>query len=242
MYALILAGGKGERLRPLTDTVPKPMVAVNGRPILSHQVCWLRPAGVTDVVFLIGYLGDAVSDYFGDGSSHGIRAHYSREDRPLGRGGALKQGLARLPDTGEPVFATNGDVLTEADPRCLLADYRRRAAADPRHCATILTAPMTSPYGIVDTNADGTVLGFHEKAPLPYTINGGVYVLNPTIAPLLPDVGDHETTTFPALAPAGRMSAVATRRFWRSVDTLKDLHEAETHLAQRAAGSAPAAP
>ena len=77
MYALILAGGKGERLRPLTDTLPKPMVPVGGKPILWHQVQWLKEAGVTDVVFLAGYRWEAIQDYFGDGQAFGIRAHYS---------------------------------------------------------------------------------------------------------------------------------------------------------------------
>ncbi len=230
MYALILAGGKGERLRPLTDTAPKPMVELNGRPILWHQMRRLREVGVTDVVFLVGYLGEMVADYFGDGSVLGIRAHYSHERTPLGRGGALKKGLAMLSGGEEPVIATNGDVITDADLGELLADYRRRSAANPSHCASILTVPMTSPYGIVDTNSDGLVHGFREKAALPYAINGGVYVLDPSIRELLPEVGDHETTTFPALAATGRMSAVLTDKFWRSVDSPKDLREAAEHL------------
>ena len=90
MYALILAGGKGERLHPRTESVPKPMIRAAGRPILWHQVRWLRKAGVTDVIFLVGHLADVVTDYFGNGADSGIRAHYSREDTPLGRGGALK--------------------------------------------------------------------------------------------------------------------------------------------------------
>ena len=235
MYALILAGGKGERLRPLTDAVPKPMVELDGRPILWHQVRRLRDAGVTEVVFLVGYLGEMVADYFGDGSAFGIRAHYSHERTPLGRGGALKQGLAMLSETNSgatgPVIATNGDVITDADLAELLADYQRRWAANPAHCASILTVPMTSPYGIVDTDGSGLVSGFREKAALPHAINGGVYVLNPAIRDLLPEVGDHETTTFPALAAAGRMSAVSSGRFWRSVDSLKDLREAAEHVA-----------
>ncbi len=230
MYALILAGGKGERLRPLTDTVPKPMIALCGRPILWHQVRWLRAAGVTDVVFLVGHLADAVGDYFGDGSDYGIRAHYIREDEPLGRGGALRQGLASLPGDDRPVIATNGDVVTDAGLGDLLDDYHNRRRNNPAHLATILTVPMTSPYGIVDTEANGLVKQFREKAALPYTINGGVYVLHPGIRDLLPEIGDHETTTFPALAAEGRMSAVSTDAFWRSVDSPKDLREAEEHL------------
>ena len=99
MYALILAGGQGERLRPLTDNLPKPMVPVAGKPILAHQVAWLKKAGVTDVVFLAGYLWQAIEDYFGDGQAFGIHAHYSLEDSPLGRGGAIRQGMSLVPET-----------------------------------------------------------------------------------------------------------------------------------------------
>ena len=241
MYALILAGGKGERLRPLTDTVPKPMIDLGGRPILWHQVRWLCAAGVTDVVFLVGHLADAVADYFGDGSRFGFRAHYSREDAPLGRGGALRRGLAFLTETDEPVIAANGDVVTDASLSELITDYHTRRRQNPAHCATILTVPMTSPYGIVDTGANGLVKQFREKAALPYAINGGVYVLHPGIRDLLPEIGDHETTTFPALAAAGRMSAVSTDAFWRSVDSPKDLREAEERLSATAAGPVEAA-
>lgn len=242
MYALILAGGKGERLRPLTDAVPKPMINLCGRPILWHQVRWLREAGVTDIVLLVGHLADAVRDYFGDGSEYGVRAHYSREDAPLGRGGALRQGLFSLPRNDGPVIATNGDVITEASLGELIADYDARRRLNSAHCATILTVPMTSPYGVVDTDANGMVNQFREKAALPYAINGGIYVLHPGIRDLLPELGDHETTTFPALAAEGRMSAVPTEAFWRSVDSPKDLREAEEHLSASVARPAEATP
>ena len=87
MYALILAGGKGERLRPLTDTLPKPMAPVCGKPILERQVEWLKEGGVNGVVFLAGYRWEAIRDHFGDGSGFGISVEYSVEDSPLGRGG-----------------------------------------------------------------------------------------------------------------------------------------------------------
>ena len=241
MYALILAGGKGERLRPLTDTTPKPMVRVNGEPILMHQVRWLRAAGITDVVFLVGYLGQMIEEYFGDGDRFDINARYVYEQTPLGRGGALKQGLATLPSTPGPVVATNGDVITDAEVGELIDDYQARSAGNPAHMATILTVPMVSPYGIVDSDGAGVVREFREKAELPYAINGGVYLLNPAIADLLPDVGDHEVGAFPELAAAGNLSSVHSRKFWRSVDSFKDLNEVETHLSRSlaAAGQRP---
>lgn len=236
MFALILAGGKGERLRPLTDTLPKPMLPLHGRPILWHQVRWLRAAGITEVVFLVGHLAETVVDYFGDGREFGIRAHYSREDAPLGRGGALRQGLSLVPpDCAGPVICVNGDIITDASLDELMDDYRARRASNPDHQASILTLAMTSPYGIVEQDGGGLVTGFREKSPLPYQINGGVYALNPAIKSRLPERGDHEDTTFPALAEQGLMSAIDTAAFWRSVDSMKDLADADAYLAGRPA-------
>ena len=119
--------------------------------------------GVTEVVFLTGYRSEAVEEYFGDGTEMGLRIRYSREDTPLGRGGALKRGLKLIPEVTGPVLATNGDVITEADVGRLIADYKRRSSGNPAHAASILTAPMVSPYGIVDIDGYGKVRQFEEK-------------------------------------------------------------------------------
>ena len=103
-FALSIAGGRGERLRPLTDDRPKPMVEINGKPIISYQVDWMQSQGVTDVIFLCGYKGEMIQSYFGNGAKHGITAHYSFEDKPMGRGGALKQGLSLAPDNATNVL------------------------------------------------------------------------------------------------------------------------------------------
>ena len=116
MYALVLAGGRGERLRPLTDTTPKPMVPLLGKPILWHQVEWLKKGGVTDIVFLAGYRWEAIKEFFGDGSAYGFRAHYSVEDSPLGRGGAIRKGMSLVPEEEERVVVTNGDIITGRKP------------------------------------------------------------------------------------------------------------------------------
>ena len=227
MYALILAGGKGERLRPLTDTVPKPMVPVCGKPILAHQIEWLRPAGVTDVVFLAGYRWEVIKDYFGDGRGYGVRIQYSVEDSPLGRGGAIRKGAELVPETEDSVMVLNGDVITFEDPLAILGLHQSKKASNPTHLATIMVVPMVSPYGLVDMNESGDVVGFREKVELPHWINAGVYVLEREIFQELPDLGDHETSTFPRLAQAGRISSYQSRAFWRSVDSFKDLKEAE---------------
>ncbi len=230
MYALILAGGKGERLRPLTDTLPKPMVHVCGKPILEHQVEWLKRGGVTDVVFLAGYRWEAIKDHFGDGSAFGINAHYSVEDSPLGRGGAIKAGFPEVPTAEETVAVLNGDVVTAETLDNLIASHQTRKLANKSHLASIMVVPMVSPYGLVEMDDSGTVTGFLEKVEMDHWINGGIYLFERSIAGELPDLGDHETETFPRLAAAGQLAAMKSRGFWRSVDSFKDLKEAEEHV------------
>ncbi len=230
MYTLILAGGQGERLRPLTDNLPKPMVPVAGKPILAHQVAWLTAAGVTDVVFLAGYRWQAIQDYFGDGQPYSIRAHYSVEDTPLGRGGAIRQGMSLVPQTEQTMVVLNGDVITQESLDALLQRHRACRDANPGHLATIMVTPMVSPYGLVDVDGLDRVVGFREKVQMPHWINAGVYVLERGILPELPEIGDHENDAFPRLAAAGLVSAFKTTEFWRSVDSFKDLREAEEFL------------
>ena len=234
MYALILAGGKGERLRPLTDTLPKPMVPVGGKPILAYQVEWLQAIGVTDVVFLAGYRWEAIKDHFGDGRKFGIQAHYSIEDSPLGRGGAIRKGFPLVPETDRAVMVLNGDIITSESPKALLDRHQEKKSANSSHMATIMVVPMVSPYGLVDMDDSGDVVGFREKVEMPYWINAGVYVLDRDIYQELPELGDHETSTFPKLAQAGGITAYKSRAFWRSVDSFKDLREAEEFLGDQA--------
>ena len=234
MYALILAGGVGERLRPLTESIPKPMVNLCGKPILWHQVEWLKAGAVTDVVFLAGYRWEAIKEFFGDGSAHGFRAHYSVEETPLGRGGAVRKGLHLVPEEEGSVVVINGDVITAESLTKVVAQFTRKRQANPSHLATIMVVPFVSPFGLVDVNRQDDVSGFREKVELSYWINGGAYVFAREIVGSLPEVGDHETSTFPALASAGNLAAFRSQAFWRSVDSFKDLREAEDYL--KAAG------
>ena len=233
MYALILAGGKGERLRPLTDSLPKPLVPLNGKPILWHQVEWLKQVGVTNVIFLVGYRWTMVREYFGDGSSFGIKPVYSVETNPLGRGGAIKTGMVHVPEEENTVIVLNGDIITDQDPNEIYEHHLSRKQASPDLLATIMVVPMVSPYGLVDFNDNSDVVGFREKVELPHWINAGVYVFDRSISPLLPELGDHEVLTFPQVAEEGRISAFQSRGFWRSVDSFKDLTEAEEFVARR---------
>lgn len=227
-YALIIAGGEGERLRPLTTDRPKPMVRVGGRPILEHQVDWLREQGVTHVVMLCGYRSEVICEHFGDGSRFGVSIEYSIEDEPLGRGGALRKGFALVPKDQPVVIATNGDILTDQPLAPLLQRHRRKEAT-----ATVMLAPLRSPYGVTRVARDGHIQSFDEKPVLPYWINAGVYVLSREFFRLLPKRGDHEDSTFPKLSKQRKLYGFKSKGYWRAVDSFKDLTEAERELAER---------
>jgi NDP-sugar pyrophosphorylase family protein len=225
--AIILAGGLGERLRPLTEECPKAMVEVLGRPIMAYQMHWLRSHGVSQVVVSCGHRHEVISDYFADGSKWQVNITYEIENEPLGRGGGLKQALKHWSDLNEPVLALNGDTFTNLDIGELVKFH---AAHFP--LATVVTVPLRTDYGIVDVDTEQTVVGFREKPELPYEVNAGVYVLSPDIAGLLPDKGDHEVETFPELARKGKLKAFRHPGYWRAVDTAKDLAELRREMEQ----------
>ena len=226
MWALTIAGGRGERLQPLTDNICKPMVPVNGVPLLQHQASWLRANGVTDIVFLTGYRAEQVEEHFGDGLAFGFRAHYSPEESPLGRGGAVKQGLKVVPGDVEDVIVVNGDVLTDQSLGPLVEIRRETGAA-----AAITLIPYVSQFGVVLVSDDDVVTSFAEKAELPFWINGGIYALERGLEGSFPDVGDHEDSTFPQIVAEGGMRAIRSTANWISVDSHKDLRQAEEMMA-----------
>ena len=227
MYALIIAGGEGERLRPLTSDRPKPMIQVAGRPILEYELNWLRRQGISDVILLCGYRAEVVREHFGDGSRLGLRVHYSLEEEPLGRGGALRQGYSLVPAGEKTVVALNGDILTDQPLQPMLRYHRRKMAA-----ATVMLTPLRSPYGIAKVDRSGRIVTFSEKPLLPYWMNAGVYLFSPEFFRRLPATGDHEDTAFPALSVQGKLFGYRSKAYWRTVDTFKDLTEAEHELAE----------
>ncbi len=225
MYALVLAGGKGERLRPLSEDRPKPMVLLAGKPILEYHLTWLRDHGVTHALLLCGYRSDVIQSYFGDGRRLGLTIEYSLEDEPLGRGGAFKLAFSRVPPSEELLIGTNGDVLCNQPLAPILRAHRTSGAV-----ATVMLTRFVSPYGIVRVARDGRIIRFEEKPRLPHWINAGLYVLSRPFFDLLPDLGDHEDTVFPLLAERGQLRAYRARGYWRSIDTIKDLTKAAQDL------------
>ena len=229
MKAIILAGGKGLRLRPLTDDRPKPMVQVNGRPIAELQLDWLKRSGMVDgVVFLTGYLSEALQSHFGT-SYNGLAVGYSVEESPLGTGGAVKRALQGPAKSSDDVVVMNGDVLTDLPLEKMVASHRASAT---RATVTMLLVPYKSRFGTVYMDERKVVRKFEEKPVFPDVwINGGVYVINSTrIMKDLPDLGDIERTTFPKLVPKGEMAAFPYEGFWTLIDSIKDLQEAEGQL------------
>ena len=225
MFAIIIAGGKGERLRPLTSDRPKSMVPLAGKPILEYQIEWLREGGVTDIVVACGYLHEVIEEYFADGERWGVRMRYSVEDEPLGRGGALKLAYRQVPPSEAVVIATNGDNVNTQPLAPVLRQHKRTGAV-----VTLVLTQLRSPYGIVKQRGK-RITGFTEKPLLPHWLNAGVYALNREFFADLPDVGDHEDKLFPRLAAEGQLYGFRSREYWKAIDTVKDLNEAAAQLA-----------
>ena len=229
--ALVLAGGRGERLRPLTDDRPKPMVKVNGKPILEHHLGWLRRQGISRAILLTGHLGHVVAEYFASPRVQGLAVECVQEDHPLGRGGALRHGFELAAIDDALVVATNGDVVTGQELGPMLELHQ-----ESQVLATVLLKELVSAYGIVDVDEAGLVHGFREKPTLPYWFNAGVYILSAEVFTRFPEEGDHETLLFPDLAAEGRIAGFRCTSYWQSVESQKDLREAGELLAAQGGG------
>jgi NDP-sugar pyrophosphorylase family protein len=224
MYAIIIAGGKAERLRPLTDDRPKHMLPVLGKPVLEYQVDWLRENGVTDIVIACGHLAHVIQDYFADGNRWGVRIQYSLEEEPLGRGGALKLAYGQVPSSERLVIAANGDNIHTQPLAPMIRQHERTGAV-----ATLLLTQLRSPYGIVHQRGK-RITGFVEKPLLPHWLSAGAYVLSPEFFARLPRAGDHEDALFPQLAGEGKLYGFRSHAYWKGIDTVKDLKEAAAQL------------
>jgi mannose-1-phosphate guanylyltransferase len=222
--AVILAGGLGMRLRPLTDDKPKTLIEVNGRPISEYQIEWLqKEAKVEKVVFACGYKWEKLREHFGS-SYQGTPIEYSVEDEQLGTGGAIKKAIASVA-TDEPVVVANGDTITDLPLMRMMESHRQAGEIT----ASLLVVPYRSRFGVVKIDKLKMVRGFEEKAGFPdIWINGGVYLLNARkIVKYLPDKGDIERETFPKLVSHGELLSYPYYGDWWFIDSLKDLKELE---------------
>ena len=228
MYALILAGGKGERLRPLTDKLPKVMVPVVTKPIIWHQLSWLEHHGVTNVMILGGNKSDIIRNYLSQCSDWSMDIEFSIERMPLGRGGAIKKGISILPKDADQFIVLNGDEISAVNLNDVVNLHRAKNAI-----ATIVLVKPRSPFGVVDVD-DDRIVSFNEKPQLPFWVSSGIYVMERSIEHLLPNVGDHEDTTFPLLASRHRLAAYKSFDLWHTINTLKELNESEAVISANA--------
>jgi NDP-sugar pyrophosphorylase family protein len=217
--AILLAGGKAERLGAAAGGRPKPLVPIAGRPLAAYQVGQLARAGVGRVI--VACAAGAEELFVEALAGIGPEIVAVSEPEPLGRGGGLRWAARARREQG-PLYALNGDELLDVDLDALLAQHRRTGAA-----ATVTLTPLQSPFGIVDLDDDDLVTGFREAPVLPHWVNVGVYVLDEECLSRLPEKGDHERTTFPELASERRLAGYRHLGTWLTVNTPKQLRLAE---------------
>ena len=245
MQAVILVGGFGTRLRPLTRDIPKQMLPVVDRPIIEHVVAHLAGHGVTRVVLSLGFRPEAFADAYPDGTCAGLPLHYAVEPEPLDTAGAvrfaaLEAGMGADDDT---FLVLNGDVLTDLDIGAMVASHRAAGAE-----ATLALTEVDDPsrYGVVPTDAEGRVLGFVEKpdaesAPSRW-INAGTYVLELSILDRIPDGRpvSIEREVFPAMAAEGCLHAMRSDAYWIDTGTPEAYIRAQLDLVDGTRGDLPA--
>ncbi|PWI44176.1 NDP-sugar synthase [Streptomyces sp. ICBB 8177] len=236
MEAILLVGGKGSRLRPVTEFTPKPMVPTAGVPFLAHQLARARAAGVDHVVLATSYLAEVFEPYFGDGARLGLRITYVHETEPLGTAGAIRNAAEALtcpPDA--PVLVFNGDILTGLDIAGLV-DSHRAAGADVSLHLTRVEDP--SAFGLVPTDGSGRVLAFTEKPERPEEIvtdqvNAGCYVFRRSVIDTIPAGRpvSVERETFPGLLASGaHLHGVVDRTYWMDLGRPAALIQASADL------------
>ena len=223
MEAIVLAGGKAERLGEAAGGLPKSLVAVGGRPLLAWQIGRLARAGVSRVI--VSCLGGQEAAFLEELHGVGPDIVCAGEPERLGRGGGIRFAAGFRREAGA-VLAMNGDELVAVDFDALLGRHQESAAA-----ATVTVARPDSPFGVVELRDDDVITGFSEGGQIPYWVNCGVYVLTEEAIERFPDQGDHETTAFPELAAEGRLRAYRHEGLWLTVNTPKELRRARDHVA-----------
>ena len=221
---ILLVGGFGTRLKPLTSESPKPMLPVAGLPVTEHQILAAKKAGIHTLVLATSYLSEVFTPYFGDGSQWGMKILYAVEKEPLGTGGAIRNAaqmldLASLGD--EPIVGFSGDVLSRHSIADQIHFHQTRSADATLHLIEVEDARA---FGCVPTDADGRVTAFLEKMDNPVTnsINAGCYVFHPSVLDRIPlgEVVSIERETFPALVESGRpVFGYKEQAYWLDVGT-----------------------
>src|SRR3954468_5232204 len=231
MKAVILAGGEGTRLRPLTSNQPKPMMPIANVPMMEHLVKLLARHGFDDIVVTVAFMANHIRTYFGDGSELGVRMRYATEEAPLGTAGSVRNAMAELDET---FLVISGDVLTDVDLGAIVEQHNERGAF-----ATIALKRVENPvdFGIVITTEDGQIERFLEKPTwgqvFSDTINTGIYVLDPGVFEFIPEgeVVDFSSDVFPAVLDRGlSLLGTVVDGYWEDVGTLESYRTAHEQL------------
>jgi mannose-1-phosphate guanylyltransferase/phosphomannomutase len=234
MKAVVMAGGEGSRLRPLTISRPKPMVPIVGRPVAEHILNLLKEHGITDVIMTVQYLASNIEDYFGDGAQFGMRIRYSREESPLGTAGSVKNAESWLRD--EPFLVISGDALTDYNLSKIIEFHREKQAM-----ATLTLAHVANPleYGVIITDDEGHITQFLEKPSWAQvfsdTINTGIYMLDPKIFDYFErdTVFDFSNDLFPILLKQGDpLYGYIADGYWCDVGNLSEYMRANADALQ----------
>jgi mannose-1-phosphate guanylyltransferase len=232
--AILLVGGFGTRLMPLTKNTPKPMLTVAGVPVTEHQLAMAKAAGITEIVLATSYLSEVFIPYFGDGSKWGMKIKYAVEKEPLGTGGAIRN-AAKLLDTNESVVILNGDVLSSHN---LAEQIRQHELHDADVTLHLTQVDDARAFGCVPTDSNGRVTAFLEKMENPITnqINAGCYVFNPRVISTIPldTVVSVERETFPQLVAQGAsVFGYVENAYWLDIGTPRALLKASIDIVQR---------
>ena len=232
--AILLVGGFGTRLMPLTKNTPKPMLTVAGVPVTEHQIAMAKAAGITEIVLATSYLSEVFIPYFGDGSKWGIKVKYAVEEEPLGTGGAIRN-AAQLLDTNESVVILNGDVLSSHNLTEQIRQHEAHGADVTLHLTEVEDARA---FGCVPTDNNGRVTAFLEKMDNPVTnqINAGCYVFNPRVISTIPidTVVSVERETFPQLVASGaKVFGYLENAYWLDIGTPRALLKASIDIVKR---------
>jgi NDP-sugar pyrophosphorylase family protein len=242
--AVVLVGGEGTRLRPLTYATPKPLLPIANQPFLERQLTWMHRHGIDEVVLSLGYLPDAFARHFASGRFDDVRLHYAVEEEPLGTAGAIRY-AAEVGGIDERFVVCNGDILTTLDLGALLAFHDARGGL-----ASIQLVRVQDPsaFGVVPTYDDGEVQAFVEKPPPGEAptdwINAGTYVLEPSVMDRIPTgrAVSIERETFPELLDArGQLYALGTDAYWVDIGTPDKYRAAHVDVMSEALGAPPVA-
>jgi NDP-sugar pyrophosphorylase family protein len=212
LKAIILAGGRGKRLRPITDYVPKPLIPIKNIPIIEWQIKYLKKFGVSEVIICSGYKTEMIENYLNN-KKLGVKITFSIETTPLGTGGAIKKAGKKISE--KSFIVINGDVITNMDLKKLLKKEN-----------SIASIQLKTKFGILQTN-DDKIIKFDEKKEIEdLWMNAGVYHLKKSTLKDLPNIGDIEKTLFPNYAKKEKLFTLKFRNVkWYSIDSFKDMEE-----------------